>query len=60
MPMQLTVNRNCKTSENYNSEGQGISLTVELDQTCSTDPPTYRIRSPSCTPGRRGPGATGQ
>ena len=32
MPMQLTVSRNRKTSENYNSEGYGVSLTVELDQ----------------------------
>jgi len=32
MPMQLTVTRNRKRSENYNSEGYGISLTVELDQ----------------------------
>jgi hypothetical protein len=30
--MQLTVTRNRKTSENYNSQGHGISLTVELDQ----------------------------
>jgi len=32
MPMQITVSRNRKRSENYNSEGHGISLTVELDQ----------------------------
>jgi len=30
--MQLTVSRNRKTSENYNSQGYGVSLTVELDQ----------------------------
>ena len=32
MPLQLTVSRNRKTSHNYNSEGHGISVTVELDQ----------------------------
>ena len=32
MPMQLTITRNRKTSQNYNSEGYGVSLTVELDQ----------------------------
>ena len=32
MPMQLTVTRNRKTSKHYNSEGHGISLTIELDQ----------------------------
>ena len=32
MPMQLTVNRNRKASANFNSEGHGISITVELDQ----------------------------
>lgn len=38
MPMQLTVTRNRKTSENYNSEGYGISLSVELDQSLLTKP----------------------
>lgn len=38
MPMQLTVSRNRKTSENYNSEGYGVSLTVELDQSLLTKP----------------------
>ena len=32
MPMTLTVSRNRKTSHNYNSDGCGLSLTVELDQ----------------------------
>ena len=32
MPMTLTVTRNRKTSHNYNSDGCGLSLTVELDQ----------------------------
>lgn len=32
MAMQLTVSRNRKTSQNYNSEGFGVSVTVELDQ----------------------------
>ena len=32
MPMTLTINRNRKTTENYNSEGFGITLAVELDQ----------------------------
>ncbi|MEX2215166.1 MAG: hypothetical protein WD768_13615 [Phycisphaeraceae bacterium] len=38
MPMQVTISRNRKTSENYNSEGYGVSLTVELDQTLLTKP----------------------
>ena len=38
MPLQLTVSRNRKTSENYNSEGHGISLSVELDQSLLTKP----------------------
>lgn len=38
MPMQLTVTRNRKTSENYNSEGYGVSLTVELDQSLLSKP----------------------
>jgi len=38
MPMQLTVSRNRKTSENYNSQGYGVSLTVELDQSLLTKP----------------------
>ncbi len=38
MPMQLTVSRQRKTSENYNSQGHGISLTVELDQTLLARP----------------------
>lgn len=38
MPMQITVTRNRKTSENYNSEGHGISLSVELDQSLLTNP----------------------
>lgn len=38
MPMQVTVTRNRKTSENYNSEGHGISLSVELDQSLLTKP----------------------
>jgi len=32
MPMSVTVSRNRKTSHNYNSDGCGLSLTVELDQ----------------------------
>lgn len=32
MPMTVTVTRNRKTSQNYNSDGCGLSLTVELDQ----------------------------
>lgn len=32
MAMQLTVSRNRKTSHNYNSEGFGVTVTVELDQ----------------------------
>jgi hypothetical protein len=32
MPINLTVNRNRKVSKNYNSEGHGVSITVELDQ----------------------------
>lgn len=38
MPMILTVTRNRKTSHNYNSEGHGISLTVELDQSLLNQP----------------------
>ena len=38
MPMQLTVNRNRKTSQNYNSEGFGVSITVELDQSLLNQP----------------------
>lgn len=38
MPMNLTVTRNRKTSHNYNSEGHGISLTVELDQSLLNQP----------------------
>lgn len=38
MPMQITVTRNRKTSENYNSEGHGISISVELDQSLLTKP----------------------
>ena len=38
MPMQLTVSRNRKTSENYNSQGYGVSLTVELDQSLLNKP----------------------
>ena len=38
MPMQLTVSRNRKTSKNYNSEGFGVSLTVELDQSLMSQP----------------------
>lgn len=38
MPMNLTVSRNRKTSKNYNSEGFGVSLTVELDQSLLTQP----------------------
>ena len=32
MPINLTVTRNRKVSKNYNSEGHGVSITVELDQ----------------------------
>lgn len=38
MPMQVTISRNRKTSENFNSEGYGVSLTVELDQALLTKP----------------------
>lgn len=44
MPMQLTVTRNRKTSENYNSEGYGVSLTVELDQGLLTRPTDLQDR----------------
>ena len=32
MPMTVTASRNRKSSHNYNSDGCGLSLTVELDQ----------------------------
>jgi len=35
MPMQLTVSRNRKTSENYNSQGYGVSLTKDKDRTAN-------------------------
>ena len=38
MPMQLTISRNRKQSENYNSQGYGVSLTIELDQSLLTRP----------------------
>lgn len=38
MPMQLTVSRHRKRSRNYHSEGHGLSLTVELDQTLIEQP----------------------
>lgn len=38
MPMQLTVSRNRKLSKNFNSEGFGVSLTVELDQSLLRNP----------------------
>ncbi len=38
MPMTLTINRNRKTSHNYNSEGYGVSLSVELDQGLLSEP----------------------
>ena len=38
MPMQLTVSRNRKRSKDYNSEGFGVSFTVELDQSLLNQP----------------------
>ena len=38
MPMNLTVSRNRKKSKDYNSEGFGVSFTVELDQSLLNQP----------------------
>ena len=38
MPMQLTVSRNRKRSKDYNSEGFGVSFTVELNQSLLNQP----------------------
>lgn len=44
MPMQLTVTRNRKTSRNYNSQGHGISIAVELDQGLLSRPEELHAR----------------
>ena len=44
MPMQITISRNRKTSANYNSEGYGVSFTVELDQSLLTKPQELQDR----------------
>ena len=38
MPMNLTVSRNRKRSEDFNSEGFGVSFTVELNQSLLNQP----------------------
>jgi hypothetical protein len=38
MPMNLTVSRNRKKSKDFNSEGFGVSFTVELDQSLLNQP----------------------
>ncbi len=43
MPMNLTVTRNRKRSKNFNSEGHGVSMTVELDQGLLTRPDELRL-----------------